>query len=107
MRFYSFFPSALHVLTVLLPFSTTIADLVVALGVGEIKTGAPCRSERVAKYNQVRRLSLHSVLRLTDSSLSHQLIRINDELVQAGQEVIYAGANGLSRGPNAAPLSKK
>jgi hypothetical protein len=29
--------------------STTIADLVVALGTGQIKTGAPCRSERVAK----------------------------------------------------------
>ena len=28
-----------------------IADLVVGLGTGEIKTGAPCRSERLAKYN--------------------------------------------------------
>ena len=43
---------------------TTIADLVVALGVGQIKTGAPCRSERVAKYNA--------------------LIRIEDEIHQAG-----------------------
>jgi enolase len=30
--------------------NTLIADLVVALGVGQIKTGAPARSERVAKY---------------------------------------------------------
>ena len=30
-----------------------IADLVVGLGTGQIKTGAPCRSERLAKYNQV------------------------------------------------------
>ena len=30
---------------------TFIADLVVALGAGEIKTGAPCRGERTAKYN--------------------------------------------------------
>ncbi|GAA5855443.1 hypothetical protein JCM8547_007832 [Rhodosporidiobolus lusitaniae] len=66
---------------------TTIADLVVGLGVGQIKTGAPCRSERVAKYNQ--------------------LIRLSDEIRQAGGEVVYAGAQGLSRGPNAAPLSKK
>ncbi|GAA6010465.1 hypothetical protein JCM11491_006951 [Sporobolomyces phaffii] len=66
---------------------TTISDLVVALKVGELKTGAPCRSERVAKYNA--------------------LIRIADELKQAGQEVVYAGAEGLSRGPIAAPLSKK
>ncbi|GAA6002126.1 hypothetical protein JCM10207_003088 [Rhodosporidiobolus poonsookiae] len=66
---------------------TTIADLVVALGTGQIKTGAPCRSERVAKYNA--------------------LIRIADEIVQAGGSVKYAGADGLSRGPNAAPLSKK
>ncbi|GAA5967445.1 hypothetical protein JCM11641_000548 [Rhodosporidiobolus odoratus] len=65
---------------------TTIADLVVALGTGQIKTGAPCRSERVAKYNAI--------------------IRIADELKQAGQEVKYAGSACLSRGPEAAPLSK-
>ncbi len=35
---------------------TTIADLVVALNTGQIKTGAPCRSERVAKYNQLLRI---------------------------------------------------
>jgi enolase len=35
---------------------TTIADLAVALGCGQIKTGAPCRSERVAKYNQLLRI---------------------------------------------------
>jgi enolase len=35
---------------------TTIADLVVATGGGQIKTGAPCRSERVAKYNQLIRI---------------------------------------------------
>ena len=47
---------------------TTIADLVVALNTGQIKTGAPCRSERVAKYNQ--------------------LLRIEDEL---GDMAIYPG----------------
>jgi enolase len=35
---------------------TTVADLVVATGVGQIKTGAPSRSERVAKYNQLLRI---------------------------------------------------
>ena len=35
---------------------TTVADLAVALGAGEIKTGAPSRSERVAKYNQLLRI---------------------------------------------------
>ncbi len=35
---------------------TTIADLVVAMGCGQIKTGAPARSERVAKYNQLLRI---------------------------------------------------
>ena len=35
---------------------TTIADLSVALGSGQIKTGAPCRSERVAKYNRLLRI---------------------------------------------------
>ena len=35
---------------------TTIADLAVGLNLGQIKTGAPCRSERVAKYNQLLRI---------------------------------------------------
>jgi enolase len=35
---------------------TTIADLAVATGVGQIKTGAPSRSDRVAKYNQLLRI---------------------------------------------------
>lgn len=35
---------------------TTIADLAVALNAGQIKTGAPCRSDRVAKYNQLLRI---------------------------------------------------
>lgn len=33
-----------------------IADLVVGLGSGQIKTGAPCRSERLSKYNQLIRI---------------------------------------------------
>jgi enolase len=45
-----------------------IADLVVGLGTGQIKTGAPCRSERLSKYNQ--------------------LLRIEEEL---GDAAIYAG----------------
>ncbi|OQA31597.1 MAG: Enolase [archaeon ADurb.Bin336] len=47
-----------------------IADLVVGLRAGEIKTGAPCRSERLAKYNQ--------------------LLRIEEEL---GKKAKYAGIN--------------
>ncbi len=35
---------------------TTIADLAVAVNAGQIKTGAPCRTERVAKYNQLLRI---------------------------------------------------
>ena len=35
---------------------TTIADLAVAINAGQIKTGAPCRSERVAKYNRLLRI---------------------------------------------------
>lgn len=48
---------------------TTIADLAVALNTGQIKTGAPSRSERVAKYNQ--------------------LLRIEEEL---GEAAFYSGA---------------
>lgn len=36
---------------------TTIADLAVGLGTGQIKTGAPCRGERTAKYNRLLRIS--------------------------------------------------
>ena len=35
---------------------TTIADIVVAVSAGQIKTGAPSRSDRVAKYNQLLRI---------------------------------------------------
>ena len=35
---------------------TFIADLAVAVGAGQIKTGAPCRSDRVAKYNRLLRI---------------------------------------------------
>jgi len=51
---------------------TTIADLAVALNAGQIKTGAPCRSDRVAKYNQ--------------------LLRIEEELAETG---VYAGISVL------------
>eukprot|EP01125_Pyxidicula_operculata_P000361 TRINITY_DN10408_c0_g1_i1.p1 TRINITY_DN10408_c0_g1~~TRINITY_DN10408_c0_g1_i1.p1 ORF type:complete len:440 (+),score=141.60 TRINITY_DN10408_c0_g1_i1:95-1414(+) len=49
---------------------STIADLVVGLRTGQIKTGAPCRSERLSKYNQ--------------------LLRIEEEL---GSKAVYAGAD--------------
>jgi enolase len=52
---------------------TTIADLVVAAGTGQIKTGAPSRSERVAKYNR--------------------LLRIEEEL---GEGALYLGRAALS-----------
>ena len=44
---------------------TTIADLSVAVNAGQIKTGAPCRSDRVAKYNQLIRIEeeLHATAR--------------------------------------------
>jgi enolase len=35
---------------------TTIADIAVATNAGQIKTGAPCRSDRVAKYNRLLRI---------------------------------------------------
>ncbi len=53
---------------------TTIADLAVAVNCGQIKTGAPARSERVAKYNQ--------------------LLRIEEDLDEAGR---YAGAAAFPR----------
>jgi enolase len=53
---------------------TTIADLAVAVNCGQIKTGAPARSDRVAKYNQ--------------------LLRIEDELGDAAR---YSGASAFPR----------
>jgi len=53
---------------------TTIADLVVATGAGQIKTGAPSRTDRVAKYNQ--------------------LLRIEEELGDAG---VYPGWQAFPR----------
>ncbi len=53
---------------------TTIADLAVALNTRQIKTGAPSRSERVAKYNQ--------------------LLRIEEEL---GEAAVYPGKNAFNR----------
>jgi enolase len=53
---------------------TTIADLAVATGAGQIKTGAPSRSDRVAKYNQ--------------------LLRIEEEL---GSEAVYPGWDAFRR----------
>eukprot|EP00438_Fugacium_kawagutii_P020960 Skav207090 [mRNA] locus=scaffold1067:64449:67448:- [translate_table: standard] len=66
-----------------------IADLVVGLRTGQIKTGAPCRSERLSKYNQ--------------------LLRIEEEL---GDRCTYAGtafrnigspAFGMKRKPSGSP----
>jgi len=54
---------------------TTIADLAVALNMGQIKTGAPARSDRVAKYNQ--------------------LLRIEEEL---DQSAAYAGWSAIGQG---------
>ena len=53
---------------------TTIADLAVATNSGQIKTGAPARSERVAKYNQ--------------------LLRIEEQL---GEAAVYAGRSAFPR----------
>ena len=41
---------------------TTIADIAVAVGAGQIKTGAPCRTDRVAKYNRL--LNIESELEI-------------------------------------------
>jgi enolase len=56
---------------------TTIADLAVATNAGQIKTGAPCRTDRVAKYNQ--------------------LLRIEEELEEAAQYAGWEAFYNLSR----------
>ena len=56
---------------------TTIADLAVALNAGQIKTGAPCRSERVAKYNQLLRIEedLDADAWYGSGALMHRMMR--------------------------------
>ena len=41
---------------------TTIADIAVAVNAGFIKTGAPCRSDRTAKYNRLLRIAQENCL---------------------------------------------
>ena len=53
---------------------TTLADVAVATNAGQIKTGAPCRTDRVAKYNR--------------------LLNIEDQLADVA---VYAGLKGLNR----------
>ena len=53
---------------------TTLADVAVATNAGQIKTGAPCRTDRVAKYNR--------------------LLNIEDQLEDLA---VYAGLKGLNR----------
>ena len=65
---------------------TFIADLVVGLGTGQIKTGAPCRSERLAKYNQL--LRYHCVVCVQPMPLILQIYSIEEEL---GANARYAG----------------
>ena len=48
---------------------TSIADICVGTGTGQIKTGAPCRTERVAKYNRLMILEEKFNLRITDDEL--------------------------------------
>jgi len=56
---------------------TTIADLVVGLCTGQIKTGAPCRSERLAKYNQLLRIEeeLGDKARFAGASFHNPLLK--------------------------------
>lgn len=53
-----------------------IADLVVGLGTGQIKTGAPCRSERLAKYNQLLRIEeeLGSKAKFAGKNFKHPVL---------------------------------
>lgn len=82
--------------------NTLIADLSVALGVGQIKTGAPARSERVAKYNALLRIECVYYL-LTGIVLTDIIYR--EELEGTG--ATFAGDKGLSAGLTPPALLKK
>ncbi|CAB1099573.1 unnamed protein product [Ectocarpus sp. CCAP 1310/34] len=64
-----------------------IADIAVGLCTGQIKTGAPCRSERLAKYNQASKRSNEQNDR---RRCGYVLLRIEEEL---GSKAVYAGQN--------------
>jgi enolase len=82
--------------------NTLIADLVVALGTGQIKTGAPARSERVAKYNALLRIEYEFFLVtfILCFILNHSF---REEL--AGKSS-YGGEKGLSAGSTRPALLK-
>ena len=82
--------------------NTIIADLSVALGVGEIKTGAPARSERVAKYNALLRIEYVNLTPPTDIVIDAVC---REEL--AGSGATFAGDKGLSAGLTPPALLKK
>ena len=84
--------------------NTVIADLVVALGVGQIKTGAPARSERVAKYNALLRIEYVDLIYPIDLRM-HTDDLSREEL--AGTGATYAGDKGLSAGLTAPALLQK
>lgn len=85
--------------------NTIIADLAVALGVGQIKTGAPARSERVAKYNALLRIeSVHPSISLHRVSVAHVILP-REELTGSG--AIYAADRGFSAGLTPPALLKK
>ena len=84
--------------------NTIIADLAVALGVGQIKTGAPARSERVAKYNALLRIEYVDLIYPIDLRM-HTDDLSREEL--AGTGATYAGDKGLSAGLTAPALLQK
>ena len=63
---------------------TTLADVAVATNAGQIKTGAPCRTDRVAKYNR--------------------LLNIENDL---GRTAIYAGLSGLNSSTGIIPFTHR
>ena len=85
---------------------TTIADLAVATNCGQIKTGAPCRSDRVAKYNRLLRIEeeLDNVARLPRGfGLPALLRRPVDVVVASGTRPTPRPGAGPGRGRARAP----
>jgi hypothetical protein len=64
-------------------------------------------SERAVTKGEEARKHLGNTLRTAGGASLDPLIRIEDEIKQSGGKVRYAGAEGLSRGPEAAPLSNR
>ena len=69
----------------------TIADIVVATNAGQIKTGAPCRTDRIAKYNRLLNIE---ALETNEEQINEEVLEVDEE--QINEEILGADEEPIS-----------